>query len=141
MGFRVALLGIYHESNTFIAGTTTCDDFRNGHWLWGDAIRDEYRHAHHEIGGMLEVMDAEGVDVVPIMFAAATPGGIVADDAYEELLTGMLDGLKRAMPVDGCLVVPHGAAVSTSERDMDGHWLQQVRNVLGDDVPMVCTLD
>ncbi|WP_353125275.1 M81 family metallopeptidase [Parapedobacter pyrenivorans] len=141
MGFRVALVGIYHESNTFIDTLTYAADFRNSHWLWGADIRNEYRDAHHEIGGMLEVMDREGVEVIPVVFAEATPGGVVHHEAYRALLDGILEGLQRAMPIDGCLVVPHGAGVSEQERDMDGHWLEAVRRMVGPEVPVVGTLD
>jgi len=141
MGLRVALVGIYHESNTFIDAKTHTADFRNSHWLWGADIRNEYRNAHHEIGGMLEVMGREGVEVVPVVFAEATPGGVVHHEAYQALLDGMSEGLKRVVPVDGCLVVPHGAGVSDNEHDMDGHWLEEVRRIVGSGVPVVGTLD
>lgn len=141
MAFRVALLGIYHESNTFIGRMTVSDDFSASHWFWGEAIRQEYGQAHHEIGGMLEVMDEAGVDLVPVMFAEATPGGMVSAACYRELLNGMIRELSACLPLDGCLVVPHGAAVSEEEADMDGHWLERVREVLGESVPIVGTLD
>lgn len=141
MTYRIALVGIYHESNTFIDTPTTLDDFRRGHLLVGEAIRSEYRHAHHEIGGMLEVMEANGVDVIPILFAEATPGGIVEADTYQTLKTQLLAGIQDALPLDGCLVVPHGAGVSESARDMDGDWLAALRALVGPDTPIVGTLD
>lgn len=141
MSFRVALLGIYHESNTFIQIPTTLEDFRNSHMLWGEKIRSEYSEAHHEIGGMLEVMDQFQIEVVPVMFAEATPGGTVTAKTYQELLQGMLAELLKTLPVDGCLVVPHGAGVSADHPDMDGHWLEAVRRTLGPQVPIIGTLD
>ena len=119
MAYRIALLGIYHESNTFISRKTTLEDFRNGHWFFGDAITKEYRHAHHEIGGMLEVLENAGIEACPVMFAEATPGGIITNETYGTLLHAMLEGLEKVLPVDGCLVVPHGAGVSEPEPDMD----------------------
>src|SRR5690606_32025989 len=127
MSFRVALLGIYHESNTFIEAPTTMFDFEHGHLLIGEAIRLEYQNAYHEIGGMLEVMDSEGIEVVPILFAEATPGGIITADAYLSLTTYMFEELEKAGPIDGCLVAVHGAAVSKIVADMDGDWLMQLR--------------
>ena len=82
MAFKVVLLGVYHESNTFIDEYTVLEDFKNSHWLFGEEILKEYRNAFHEIGGMLEVMDKEEITVIPLMFADATPGGAVSDDAY-----------------------------------------------------------
>ncbi len=139
--FRVALMGIYHESNTFITETTSLENFKRGRLLRGEAIKERYRDAHHEIGGMLEVMNDEEVEVIPLLFASAVPGGVVEDNAYRLLLDEMMDMLKNAMPVDGCLVVPHGAAVAQTEPDMDGHWLSRVREIVGPHVPIAGTLD
>lgn len=141
MALRVALLGIYHESNTFIPGHTTIDDFRRGHWLFGEAIRKEYENAFHEIGGLLEVMDAQGIETVPVMYAEATPGATVDAEAFEILCTEMFAALDAILPVDGCLVVPHGAGVSEKYRDMDGHWLKRLREKLGPRIPIIGTLD
>lgn len=138
---RVALLGIYHESNTFISRPTTLENFKDGHWLTGDAIRSEYKDSFHEIGGMLEVMDANDMETIPVMFAEATPGGVVSSKTYHTLLKQMLDGLTALLPLDGCLVVPHGAGVAEGYDDMDGHWLSEVRKLVGDKVPVVGTLD
>jgi microcystin degradation protein MlrC len=139
--FRIALLGIYHESNTFIAAPTTIQDFKNGHWLKGESIRKEYENAAHEIGGMLEVLDAHDVEVIPVMFAEATPGGIVSAEAYSILLEEMMQGLSDCMPVDACLVIPHGAGVAEGHPDMDGHFLSTIRNKVGNDIPVIGTLD
>ncbi|GGC15463.1 microcystinase C [Parapedobacter defluvii] len=139
--YRVALLGLYHESNTFIARKTTFEDFQNSHLLRGEEIIAEYRDAYHEIGGMLAVMDREGVEVLPLLFAEATPGGTVTATAYQRLLDEMTTLLAGTLPIDGCLVVPHGAGVSEEQRDMDGHWLGKVRELVGPDVPIVGTID
>ncbi|HRE51374.1 MAG TPA: M81 family metallopeptidase [Flavitalea sp.] len=141
MAKRVALLGIQHESNTFIDRRTTLGDFLNGHWLMGEDIRKEYKHAHHEIGGMIESLDEKGIETVCVMYAEATPGGIIESEAFDHLLRVMMTELEKALPVDGCLVVPHGAAVSEDFPDMDGRWLSALRERLGGDTPIVGTLD
>lgn len=141
MSYKIALLGIYHESNTFIDRPTTLEDFSKGHWLKGNDIRKEYLDAFHEIGGMLEVLDREGMDVVPVMYAEATPGGTITAQAYAGLLEEMMEELDNVLPVDGCMVVPHGAAVSESFLDMDGHWLSLLRNRLEKHIPVIGTLD
>ncbi|CAL1517240.1 M81 family metallopeptidase [Chitinophaga sp. MM2321] len=141
MSHRVALLGIYHESNTFLDKPTTLSDFRKGHWLKGEAIRKEYQDAFHEIGGMLEILDREGIEVIPVMYAEATPGGMITAETYAVLLQEMMDLLEEILPVDGCLVVPHGAGVSEAFADMDGHWLSQLRARVGTKIPIIGTLD
>ena len=141
MSFRVALLGIYHESNTFVTTPTVIDDFRNGKYLKGESIRKEYQNAHNEIGGMLEVLDKEGIEAIPLLFASATPGGTISAETYNFILQETLEELKKVLPIDACLVIPHGAGVSEEFPDMDGHWLSKVREIVGDKIPIIGTLD
>ena len=141
MSFRVALLGIYHESNTFVIIPTVLDDFRNGQYLKGESIRKEYQNAHNEIAGMLEVLDKEGIEAIPLLFASATPGGTITAETYNFILNETIELLEKVLPVDACLVIPHGAGVSEEFPDMDGHWLSKVREVVGDTIPIIGTLD
>lgn len=139
--WRIGLVGIYHESNTFITRKTTMEDFRNSHLLRGMEIVQEYQAAYHEIGGMLEVMAMEEVEVIPLLFAEATPGGMVTAETYQEIWSEIDDLISKNLPLDGCLVVPHGAAVSEKFPDMDGKWLFELRKILGPDVPIIGTID
>ena len=139
---QIALLGIYHETNTFIEMPTTLDDFKTGYWLPGEAIRQEYEGAHHEISGVIEVIDrCSDMELVPVLYASATPGGMIQKSAYEAVLAEMINALDAVLPVDGCIVVPHGAGVAESYPDMDGHWLTLLREKLGPEIPITGTLD
>ncbi|HUZ58844.1 MAG TPA: M81 family metallopeptidase [Hanamia sp.] len=141
MPLRIAILGIYHETNTFLDKPTTLPDFKKGHWLFGNDIIREYKDAYHEVGGMIEVLNQEGIELVPVMYAEATPGGIITSETYNELLQKMVERLESILPVDGCLVVPHGAAVSETFADMDGNWLSLLREKVGKNIPIVGTID
>lgn len=141
MRMRVAILGIYHESNTFLHSKTTLKDFERGHLLEGAAIREEYGDAYHEIGGMLEVLDRSGLEAVPLVFAEATPGGIIEENAARWLMERVTTAVRDHGPFDGILVAPHGAAVAEKFPDMDGWWLQELRSVAGDETPIISTLD
>ncbi|AEL26184.1 M81 family metallopeptidase [Cyclobacterium marinum] len=139
---RIGIIGVYHESNTFLDQETTWEDFENGHVLYGQAIIDEYQTAFHEIGGIVEVLSAEkDIELVPIFYAEATPGGIIARETAEHLLNELNRTLKESLPLDGLMVVPHGAAVSVSYLDFDGHWLRTVREIMGTDLPIIGTID
>ena len=141
MPARIALFGIYHESNTFIDKPTTIEDFRKGHWLTGENILNEYRNSFHEIGGMIEELEKNDVEIIPVTFAEATPGGIITGSTYEILLKQLVEELSAVVPVDGCIVALHGAAVSEQYPDMDGHWLKVIRRLVGERIPIVGTLD
>ncbi|NND09496.1 MAG: M81 family metallopeptidase [Saprospiraceae bacterium] len=137
---HIGLLGISHESNTFINQVTNLDNFTGGHLFYGQGIIEEYRDAYHEIGGILEGLDQPQIIIVPIMYAEATPGGMVTGEAASYLVEKLLEELDKVSPLDGLMVVPHGAAVSEFQRDFDGYWLSLVRERLGS-IPIMGTLD
>lgn len=137
---RIGLLGIYHESNTFIDQHTTMRNFEEGHFFFGEKIVTEYKSAFHEIGGIIEVLKDYHVKLIPIMYAEATPGGIIDIATSKRLLSKLMIELEASLPLDALMVVPHGAAVSKIDDDFDGHWLGLVRGRLGE-IPIIGTLD
>ncbi|MBO9618317.1 MAG: M81 family metallopeptidase [Niabella sp.] len=138
---KIAIIGIYHESNTFNKRPTVYADFENGHLLKGDAIIAHYKQAHHEIGGFIEAIDHEQVELVPVLYAEATPGGTVTTETYLRLKAELGALLQSVLPVDAVLVAPHGAGVCDAYPDMDGDWLSFVRTLVGVEVPIAGTLD
>jgi microcystin degradation protein MlrC len=139
--FRIGILGIYHESNTFVEGMTTTNNFKKGRLLKGSKIIDEYKDAHHELGGAIEVFTNNEVELLPVFYAETTPGGMISENTYLELTELMFQELDSVLPLDACLVLPHGAAVAENHRDMDGDWLQLLRKKLGENIPIVATSD
>ncbi|MBI3837732.1 MAG: M81 family metallopeptidase, partial [Planctomycetia bacterium] len=138
---RVGIIGLQHESNTFLGAPTTWEHFEQGALLRGQAIRREYGAAHHEVGGFFQGLEAEGIEAVPIFFAWALPGGRVTAPTLNKLLSAILLELKAAGSLDGLLVAPHGAAVAEGCADMDGFWLRELRSRVGPQTPIVGTLD
>lgn len=139
---RVALLGLYHECNTFAVRATGEQDFRGYIWCEGRQVVERYRHSHHEIGGILEVLDgASAIQVVPVLYAEAMVANAITVEAELALGVALERGLDEAGPIDGVMAVVHGAAVGQTQRDFDGWWLGELRRRLGQHVPMVCTLD
>ena len=138
---RIGIIALQHESNTFIASPATLSDFQRDGLLVGDAVRRGYGDSHHEIGGFFQLLDEAGVEAVPLFAAWALPGGAVDAETYEKLLAMMLDALDGAARLDGLLLAPHGAGVCEAHRDMDGHWLGEVRRRVGPGVPIICTID
>lgn len=139
--WRIALLGIYHESNTFVSTPTTLQDFQNSRWLKGQLLIENYRQAFHELGGALEVFSNVEAEILPVFYAETTPGGEITAATYDALVQEMFRELDAVLPVDACFVVPHGAAVAQHHPDMDGDWLCLLREKLGEDIPIVGTLD
>lgn len=138
---RIGIISLMHESNTFISVPTTLANFQQEILLTGNQIVTEFDGTAHEIGGFLSAIRDGGEETVPIFAAWATPSGVITADAYDTMLDMIIQGLDCAGPLDGLLVAPHGAAVSQVHQDMDGHWLDMVRDRVGPNLPIVCTLD
>jgi microcystin degradation protein MlrC len=137
---RIAVAGFMHESNTFSPLRTDRAAFAAASLAFGPALLDEWRDAHHEVGGFLSAIDADGDEAVPIVMAWATPSGPVADAVIEEVTGAMIDELQRQRP-DGLLLALHGAMVAESYPDADGEVLRRLRTALGPDFPIVVTFD
>jgi microcystin degradation protein MlrC len=138
---RVGIIGLQHESNSFMPNPTTLADFQRDILVTGDAVRTRMGKAFHEVGGFFEALDNAGVTAVPILMARAVPSGVIEDAALDHCLDLIKKGLEAAGPLDGLLVAPHGAAIGQSHPDMDGYWVSKVREWFGKDKPIVMTLD
>ena len=138
---RVGILGIQHESNTFLAKPTELEDFERVHLLSGAAIEEAYAASHHELAGFFAGLKETGLEAVPLLMAWAWPGGRISAACAAELVRRATDSLTAAGTLDGLLVAPHGAGVAEGEPDFDGYWLQTVRSIVGTRMPIVSTLD
>jgi microcystin degradation protein MlrC len=137
---RIAVAGFMHESNTFCPLRTDRAAFARQSLTFGRALLHEWREAHHEVGGFLTAIKAEGDEPVPIAMAWATPSGPVTDDVVDEVTHHMIVELRRQKP-DGLLLALHGAMVAESYPDGDGEVLSRLRGALGPDFPIVVTFD
>jgi microcystin degradation protein MlrC len=138
---RIAIGGIVHETHCFADGRTTRDDFREQALHKGDAILEAMSGTRSGIGGMIEGASSRGWTLLPTLYGAAMPGGVVAEDAYQAMLRGLLDRLAAAMPLDGVLLALHGAMVTEEQLDAESDILDRVRAMVGPDVPIVVELD
>lgn len=138
---RVGIICFQQESNTFLSNPTTLADFKRDILLTGPDIRREYAHAHHEAGGFIQGLEENHINPVLLLAAWTVPGGAITDECYQTILAMIQTQLISAGALDGLLLAPHGAAVSEIHRDMDGHWLSAVRQQVGPQMPIICTLD
>ncbi len=137
---RIAIAGFMHESNTFNPIRTDRAAFAAQGLAYGPALLDEWRDAHHEVGGFLKSAGALGFEPLPLLMAWAMPAGPVTEDVFDEVTGRLAEGLRRERP-DGVLLGLHGAMVAESHPDADGEVLARVRAAVGPDLPLVVTLD
>ena len=93
------------------------------------------------VGGMMQVMRECGAEVVPLIYASTCPGGPLTAECYTQLKTELLDRLRASLPVDGVLLPLHGAATVENLGDPEGDLIKAVREIVGEAIPIVVTLD
>jgi len=138
---RLALLGYYHETNTFSRTPTTYADFEQVGILHGREMVREHREAQSTITGYLEVGEEPDVEVVPLYFTTTGPLGMIGADAFERISADCLQLLRDNGPWDGILLVLHGAAVSERYHDADGEFAARVRALVGPEMPIGISSD
>lgn len=141
MTWRVAVGGIWHETNTFAVGMTDLAAFRRYQFAVGEEILARYERTGTEVGGMLEGAQACDFALVPTVFAAAVPSGVIDATTFDRLCDGLVSRLEAARPVDGVLLALHGAMVAEGCEDADAHVLVRARAVVGPRCPIVATFD
>ena len=93
------------------------------------------------VGGALNTLRPAGTEIVPLLSASTCPGGYITQSCYDELRGNLLQRLSAALPVDGVLLLLHGAAAAENVDDVEGDLISAVRSLVGPDVPVVVTLD
>src|SRR6266404_5965836 len=142
---RIAVGGFLHETNTFAPTKATYDAFvHGGGWprmeVGGDVLKT-LRHINVGLAGFIEAAEAEGWELVPTIFTAATPSAHVTQDAFERIAKVMIEGIAAAGALDAVYLDLHGAMVTEHLDDGEGEILARVRKVIGNDLPLVASLD
>lgn len=138
---RVAILGMFHETNTFAVERNDTTDIPVD---VGQAIIDN-AHPRDYVGGFVEAARRHDVELVPIArvdFVRSFRGGMITADVFEYFLDMILEGLQEVGPVDGVFFALHGAMdVEAPHQDAEAALIRAVREQLGDEMPFVGTYD
>ncbi len=138
---QVALGSIMHESNSFSPISTSLSAFEDTELLFGDELIERHTPRKTELGGILHVAQQRNIEIIPTVSAKAMPSGPVTTEAFTFLMAKLLEGIHAAGQVDSVILALHGAMLTTDCDDPEGLILQQVRDVVGREVPVGLTLD
>lgn len=131
---RIGVAGFLHESNSFLAAPTPYEAFASTSMTRGEAMRERWLGASHELGGMLSTL---GEAAVPLYATFAVPSGAIERAAFERIAAELEEAIAAAGPLDGLLLALHGATVAEGFPDADGEILSRVRT----EIPLVATFD
>jgi microcystin degradation protein MlrC len=142
---RIAVGGFLHETNTFAPTKATYEDFvHGGGWpsmAFGGDVLKVMRNINVGLAGFAGAAETKGWELVPTISCGASPSAHVTKDAFERIVKVMVDGIAAAGPLDAVYLDLHGAMVTEHLDDGEGEILARVRKVIGDDIPLVASLD
>src|SRR4030081_3446908 len=142
---RIAVGGFLHETNTFAPTKAVYEAFvHGGGWppmSQGATLLEKMRNINLGMAGFVPAAEAEGWELVPTIWCAASPSAHVTTDAYERVAGVIVDGIKAAGAIDGVYLDLHGAMVAQHLDDGEGEILARVRKVIGKELPLVASLD
>src|SRR5262249_21742105 len=121
---------------------TTRADFETTGVLRGAELVEKMAETN-ELGGFIRSLRAwpERPEIVGLVRLPVWPAGTVTRATFAWLCVGLVEALRRALPVDGVLLALHGSLVAEGTPDVEGAVLDAYREVIGPKVPLVATLD
>ncbi len=146
---KIAICGFNLESNRF-APACSKKDFEENMYFSGKEIsiqaRSEYPSIHLGVKGFYAHMDEvlggpDSWQAAPTLVVGATPAGPVEEKFFLEYLECLETSLRTLDRLDGVYICQHGAAVATHTHDPDGDMFFLVRKLVGQDIPIIATLD
>ena len=134
---KIAIGGIFTESNEFSLNPITLDEFKRGGIICGNEF---YTAKVPTIRGCIEGLNEENAEIVPLLHASASPGGKITLDTFEELYDDLVARLQHNMDLDGLILNMHGAAVLEDGSHLDSICLERIREKLCK-IPIFVTVD
>lgn len=143
---KIAVGGFQHETNTFAPMKADWDAFEQAD-SWpalqaGAPLLTSCLGMNIPLGGFLEEAGRLKHSFEPLAWCSATPSGYVTRDAYERVTGLILAPLAQiAENVDAVYLDLHGAMVAEHLEDGEGTLLSAVRDIVGEGVLIVASLD
>ncbi|MBP0593328.1 M81 family metallopeptidase [Paraburkholderia sp. LEh10] len=140
---KILIAGFQHETNTFAPTKASYQSFIQGEGFPAltrgvDVLT--LRDVNVPIGGFIKAAQASGHELIPVIWAGASASAHVTEDAYERI-AGEIVAAVRAGGFDAIYLDLHGAMVAEHIDDGEGELLARVREIVGDAMPLVVSLD
>ena len=140
---RILIAGFQHETNTFAPSKAAYENFVRGEGFPAMSRGNDIfalRDVNIPIGGFINAMQGTEHDLIPVIWAAASPSAHVTEDAYERI-AGEIVAAARENAIDAIYLDLHGAMVAEHLDDGEGELLERLRHVVGPGVLIVASLD
>ena len=140
---RIVIAECRQEVSTFNPAISHYEDFAVA---FGEQILAQQRGSDMELGGAFTVFDSRSdlAVVTTTSHRAITSGGPLAAKSWNRIAREWEEGLRSAAnagAIDGAYFCMHGAMMAENELDPEGALLTTARQILGERIPIVVSLD
>ncbi len=136
---RLLVAMMKHETNSFSPVPTDLDRFEDWALYRHEAAQRALKGTNTPFAAFLDLAAEAGAQIVTPIAAEAMPSGPVQADAYEALVSAILEPLAKQR-FDGALLDLHGAMVAEGEADGEGGLLERLR-ALAPELPIAVACD
>ena len=127
---RIVVGNFYQESTTFNPFIMEKDEFT---FFEGEEVKERI--------SVTDYFEEQGFEVIPTIYANAISAGCVSEEAYRFYADKIIDVLKKEKNIDGIWLHLHGAMEVINVGAGEAALLREIREVVGDDIPISLTLD
>jgi len=135
---RILIIECFQEISSFNPLESGFKDFtiKRGNQLLAQ------RGLNTSMAGALSVFEAESAVVIPTISAWAISAGPLSAAGWKRLKSEVMDAVRGVQSeLDGVYFSLHGAMGAIGELDPEGALLTEVRDMVGDAIPIVISLD
>lgn len=143
MKYKILIAGFQHETNTFAPSKAAYENFIHGEGFPQLARGEDVlklRDVNIPVGGFINEAEKFEFELIPIIWAGASPSAHVEKETYERIACEITQAAVDHS-IDGIYLDLHGAMVAEHIDDGEGVLLSRLRQIVGDHIPMIASLD
>lgn len=135
-----------NETNTFAPGLLNFDMLVPQGWTRAHQVEPTFAGTGTYLGGALKAIEEAGDTPMPIDLLTNNgnfgAGPLMEGDCAQQAMDHICSQLEQKMgQFDGIYFAIHGAGCCQLDEDLEGYTLRRVREVVGKEIPIVCSLD
>lgn len=135
-----------NETNTFAPGRTDFASLAPQGWTEGHRVTERFRGTSTYLGGALQAIEEARMTALPIDLVTNNgnfgAGPLMTGECAKAVMDRVCACLEEKKGLfDGIYFAIHGAGSCEFDEDLEGYTLRRVREVVGDEMPIFCSLD
>lgn len=139
---KILIFQFRHETNSFSPNKADMAAYKSQTFLVGEKVFDALSGTQMEVGAFLDVLKSrEDIEPIPVVALSATPMGNVTEDVFDFVANKIKEAVDNYGQPDAVLIELHGAMVAENHSDAEGDLLKIIREITGNDIPVISTLD